>query len=587
MEKRKRGHLITHIEPNSIASELEIDVGDRLISINDQEIEDIFDYHYLTNDEWLELLVEKQNGEEWILEIEKDYEEDLGLVFENGLMDDYKSCSNKCIFCFIDQMPPGMRETLYFKDDDSRLSFLQGNYITLTNMREKDIERIIKYHLSPINISIHTTNPRLRCKMLNNRFAGEALKNIDKLYDAKIQMNGQIVLCKNINDGDELERTIYDTSRYVPYMESLSVVPVGLTKYREGLCKLEPFTKEDAENVIDLIEKWQGIIYRETGTHFVHASDEFYILANRELPEAKRYDGYIQLENGVGMIRLLLDEVSDYLETLEGDDRELELSLATGELCYGYIRDIVSQICEKFPRINVHVYNIKNNFFGERITVSGLITGKDLTEQLTGQKLGQCLLLPINMFRSAEEVFLDDLTKSDLENILQVKIDIVKSSGQDLVDSILQRATSGEKSSYNAYELNNLNGARITEEVLEYVDGELTETKQISEYVNGELTETKQISEYVDKELTDSKQISEYVDEELTDSKQIPEYVDEELTDSEQVSEYANREKYTSEHIDIEADRKQKCLVSDKKTEIVKCGNNEFGIVEKNFWRKL
>ena len=244
MEKQK-GHMIKQVLDGSIAEELELEAGDALLSVSGVEIEDVFDYQFLIQDTYIEVLVKKVNGEEWLLEIDKDYEEDLGIIFENDLMDDYRSCRNHCMFCFIDQMPKGMRETLYFKDDDSRLSFLQGNYITLTNMKDKDIERIIRYHLAPINISVHTTNPELRCKMLHNRFAGEALKQIDRLFEHEILMNGQIVLCKGINDGEELERTISDLSKYLPHMQSLSIVPVGLTKYREGLYPLEPFGKEE------------------------------------------------------------------------------------------------------------------------------------------------------------------------------------------------------------------------------------------------------------------------------------------------------------------------------------------------------
>ena len=284
-------HMVKRIEPGSIAGELGIEPGDRLLSINDMEIEDVFDYHFLVNDEELVLLVEKPDGEQWELEIEKDYEEDLGIEFEQGLMDEYRSCRNKCMFCFIDQMPEGMRDTLYFKDDDSRLSFLQGNYVTLTNMSDHDIDRIIRYRLEPINISFHTTNPELRCRMLRNRFAGEALKKIDRLYEAQTPMNGQIVMCKGFNDKEELERTIEDLSAYIPFMESVSVVPVGLSRFREGLEPLEPVGREDAIEAIEIVERWQEKLYREHGTHFIHASDEFYILAGRQLPEADRYDG--------------------------------------------------------------------------------------------------------------------------------------------------------------------------------------------------------------------------------------------------------------------------------------------------------
>ena len=260
---KKNLHIISKVLPDSIGEELELEPGDALLSINGQPVEDVFDYRYLMNDEFVKLLIRKKNGEEWELEVEKEYEDDLGVEFENSLMDEYRSCSNHCIFCFIDQMPPGMRETLYFKDDDSRLSFLQGNYITLTNMSDRDIDRIIRFHLSPINISVQTMNPELRCRMLNNRFAGEALKKIDRLYEAGTEMNGQIVLCKGVNDGEELRYTIERLAAYAPHMQSVSVVPVGLSKFRDGLYPLEPFTKEDACQVIDLIEEWQKKLYEK------------------------------------------------------------------------------------------------------------------------------------------------------------------------------------------------------------------------------------------------------------------------------------------------------------------------------------
>ena len=433
----KHEHIVKTIEPGSIAEELGIEPGDKLISINDCTIEDVFDYHFYVNDEELVLLIEKPDGEEWELEIEKDFDEDLGIVFEQGLMDEYRSCRNKCMFCFIDQMPKGMRETLYFKDDDSRLSFLQGNYITLTNMSDHDVDRIVRYHLEPINISFHTTNPELRCKMLNNRFAGEALKKVEKFYDGCIQMNGQIVLCKGINDGEELERSIKDLSKYLPYLQSVSVVPVGLTKYRDGLYPLEPFGKEDAIKVLETIEKWQKVFFEEHGLHFIHAGDEWYILAEREVPEEDRYDGYLQLENGVGMLRLLLNEFEEAFEDLEGDDRQREVSIVTGGLAYPYLKSMAERLEEKYPNLTVHVYKIRNDFFGEKITVSGLITGQDLLAQLKGQELGEAILIPCNMLRDGEEVFLDDITLSDVKETLQVEVNVVKSSGQDLVDAIL------------------------------------------------------------------------------------------------------------------------------------------------------
>lgn len=430
-------HIIKNVLPGSIAEELEISAGDKLLAINDQEIEDVFDYHFLANEEYLTVLIEKPDGEQWELEIEKEYEEDLGIEFEQGLMDEYRSCRNKCIFCFIDQMPKDMRETLYFKDDDSRLSFLQGNYVTLTNMSDHDIDRIVRYHLEPINVSFQTTNPELRCKMLHNRFAGEALKKVDRLYEGGITMNGQIVLCKGINDGEELERSIRDLMKYAPQLQSVSVVPVGLSKYRDGLYPLLPFTKEDAKEVLHIIHKWQKKAYEEFGIHFIHGGDEWYILAEEELPEEERYDGYLQLENGVGMLRLLMNEFEEGYERLNGDERDREVSIATGFLAYPYIQRMADRIMEKYPKSKIHVYGIRNDFFGELITVSGLITGQDLIGQLKGKALGEKLLLPCNMLRIEEQDFLDDVTLQDVKDALQVPVDIVKSSGQDFIDAVL------------------------------------------------------------------------------------------------------------------------------------------------------
>ena len=442
------------VAPGSIAEELELEVGDTLMTIDGEELEDIFDYDYMTDTESFVMVVRKKNGEEWELEIESGGE-DLGLTFENGLMSDYRSCHNKCIFCFIDQMPPGMRDTLYFKDDDSRLSFLQGNYITLTNMSDKDINRIIRFHLSPINISVQTMNPELRCKMLNNRFAGEALKKLDVLYEAGTEMNGQIVLCKGVNDGKELNYTIEQLAKYAPYMQSVSVVPVGLSKFREGLYPLEPFTKEDACEVIDMIEGWQKKIYEKHNIHLIHASEEWYILAERELPEESRYDGYIQLENGVGMIRLLVEEVMDALDGKEDDGEAEEISMATGRLAFPYLKRLMGEIEKVYPGRKVNLYEIRNDFFGEMITVAGLITGQDLIAQLKGQNLGKRLLLPACMFKNGEEVFLDDITKTQAEDALQIPINIVKSSGYDLVDAVLDpEAAEMQTAEHGAYELN-------------------------------------------------------------------------------------------------------------------------------------
>ena len=444
---KSKGHLIKKILPGSIAEEFELAPGDRLISINGHEIEDIFDYQFYAEDTYIEILIEKPDGEQWILEVDKEEDEDLGIEFDNGLMDEYRSCHNKCIFCFIDQMPKGMRDTLYFKDDDSRLSFLQGNYVTLTNMSDHDLDRIIQYHLSPINISFQTMNPELRCKMLNNRFAGEALKKVDRLNEAGIEMNGQIVLCKGVNDGEELAFSIREMMRYIPNLQSVSVVPVGLSKYRDGLFPLEPFTREDAREVLSTIHHYQNESYQKYGNHFIHASDEWYILAGEELPQEENYDGYLQLENGVGMMRLLLNEFEEAVKELQEkisagtlDFSSREISMATARLAYPFIRDMAARMMEMVPGLMIHVYEITNNFFGEMITVSGLLTGQDLIAQLTGKELGEALYLPQNVLRSGEEVFLDDVTVTEMEKALQVKVDIIKSSGRDFVNAVLDRA---------------------------------------------------------------------------------------------------------------------------------------------------
>lgn len=430
-------HIVSSVMPGSIAEELEIEPGDVLLSVNGQTPEDVFDYRYLMNEEEVLVLIRKANGEEWELEIEKEYEEDLGLEFENGLMDDYRSCRNKCIFCFIDQLPRGMRDTLYFKDDDSRLSFLQGNYLTLTNMNDHDLDRIIHYKLSPINISFQTTNPELRCQMLHNRFAGQIMDKVKRLREAGIIMNGQIVLCKDVNDGEELERSIRDLAELMPELQSVSVVPVGLTRYRDGLYPLRPFTKEDACLVLDTIHRWQDRLYEEWGSHFIHAGDEWYILAGRPLPKEETYDGYLQLENGVGMVRLLEEEVKEALADMSGDDRSRTVTIATGELAAPFLQGHVERIQKKYPNVSVQVIPVRNEFFGNRITVAGLLTGQDLVEQLKGRDLGQKLLITTNMLKSGEPVFLDDMTVEDVEKTLQIKISIVESSGNDFVRSII------------------------------------------------------------------------------------------------------------------------------------------------------
>ena len=435
---RKNRHIVSRIKEDSIATELGIEIGDEILSINGEEIEDIFDYQFLCENEYIEVLLKKPDGEEWFLEIDKDEDEDLGVVFENGLMDEYRSCSNKCIFCFIDQMPKGMRETLYFKDDDARLSFLQGNYVTLTNLSDNDIDRIIRYNLSPINISFHTTNPELRCKMLNNRFAGEALKKAKKLADAGLTLNGQIVLCKNINDGEELERTLKDLYGLAPQLQSLSIVPVGLTKFRDGLFPLETFDSNDAAKLIKSIKKWQDKAYKEYGIHWVHLSDEWYINANVELPKEEDYDGYLQIANGVGTIRSMYNEVIEELNAISGENPLSEtLSMISGTLAYPYVKRMCEEIEQRFPQKKINVYAINNYFFGETITVTGLLTGGDITNQLKDKELGNRLLIPENVLKADEDIFLDDMTLDEFKDILQVNVCVVQSNGFDFVDTVI------------------------------------------------------------------------------------------------------------------------------------------------------
>ncbi len=456
---KKTNHRIIKIVPGSIAEELEITAGDELISVNGQTVTDIFDYQYLCEENYLEVLIRKEDGEEWLLEVDKEEDEDLGLIFDEDLMDQCRSCRNKCIFCFIDQMPPGMRDTLYFKDDDTRLSFLQGNYVTLTNLTDEDVERIIRYRMEPINVSIHTMDPKLRVFMLKNPHAGEALRFLKRLYEAEIQMNGQIVLCKGVNDGENLRYSIEKMLEYAPVLQSVSVVPVGLTKYRDKLYPLEPFEKADAAAVIDLIEGYQKKAYEKFGVHFIHASDEWYLTAERELPEEARYDGYLQLENGVGMLRLLMNEVRDTLKEYAEDDSGHKkkkntgryVRIASGKSAFATVKMLAEEVCAQYPGVSAETVMIRNDFFGEKITVSGLITGQDLIAQCKELERADALLIPQNMLRSGERVFLDDLTVDDVRDALQTTVLIVKSDGASFVNAILGRE-GGEGRAAGRYE---------------------------------------------------------------------------------------------------------------------------------------
>lgn len=426
---------IKSVIKNSPVSKSDIKSGDILVSVNGHEIADVLDYMYYSAEIHTELVI-KRNGVQHAFSVTKSEYDDLGLEFETFLMDKKQSCCNKCIFCFIDQMPPNMRETLYFKDDDARLSFLQGNYVTLTNLNQKDIDRIIQMKLS-INVSVHTTNPELRCMMMNNRFAGEKLDYLRQFAEAGISMNCQIVLCPGINDGKELERTLTDLGSLMPNIQSVAVVPVGITKYREGLFPLSLFDKQGSIETLELIEKFQNNFLKEYGTRLVFAADEFYITAERELPTEEEYEDYCQYENGVGMMRSLINEFDSAFDNAEDDEiKECHTSIATGALAYKYISKLIEKTEEKWHNISCRVYKIRNDFFGETITVTGLITGQDLIAQLKNQPLGDVLLLTSNMIKRDSDLFLDDCTISEVEKALNVKIKIIDNDGFSLFDAI-------------------------------------------------------------------------------------------------------------------------------------------------------
>ncbi len=430
---------IKGVVPGGIGEELGLESGDILLSIDEQPIEDVLDYYFLVNGEYITLQILTKDGEMAECEVEKEEDEDLGLIFEDQFMGSYHHCHNKCIFCFIDQLPKGMRESLYFKDDDSRLSFLNGNYITMTNMKEEDFEKIIRYQMSPINVSVHATDPQLRVKMLKNPRAAEVMDRLRRLAEADITLNGQIVLCKGINDGAALDQTIRDLWTLQPQMQSVSIVPVGLSRHREGLYPLEPFTAEECAQVIDQVEAYQKRFFEESGLHFIHLSDEFYIQAGRPLPEEERYDGYLQIENGVGMMRLFIDEAEDAISRLDpAVEYQGHVSLVTAPTAGGFIRKVCEKLMKMYPGLQLDVHEIINHFFGENITVTGLLTGQDISMQLSGLELGDKLLLPGNLLKADEDILLDDMTLKELENTLQIPISIVKSSGEDFVRSILE-----------------------------------------------------------------------------------------------------------------------------------------------------
>lgn len=431
-------NVIITVEQNSIAEEMGIEPGDILISINDVPVKDVFDYRYLIQGEYIEVTVQKPDGEQWLLEIDKDELEDIGIVFQTGLMDKARSCSNKCIFCFIDQLPKGMRNTLYFKDDDSRLSFLQGNYVTLTNMKQEDIDRIIFYHLSPINVSVHTTDVELRKFMLKNPNSDRLMPYLEQLYANHIEMNFQIVLCKNINDGAYLDKSIRDLSRFIEHAPSMSIVPFGKTRFREGLEQIELFDKESARKVIAQVEKWQKKLYSEYGKRFCFLSDEFYLVAELPLPDYDFYEGFPQLENGVGMMTLMGCEFNDEIEQLEGDNKKRSITFVTAKLAFDFISRLSCDIMKKMSNTRVNVYCIENNFFGKTITVSGLMTGQDIIAQLKDKELGKYIFIPENAFRDGEDVMLDDIDINTLEKELNVKVVKASNTAAQLIKQVIE-----------------------------------------------------------------------------------------------------------------------------------------------------
>ncbi len=429
---------IAKVMPDSLGEELGLKPGDKLIAMNGNPIRDVIDYMYYEAAEDLSLLMEI-DGEEVLFEIEKDSEEPLGLDFEDYLMDRQRSCKNKCIFCFIDQLPKGLRKTLYFKDDDARLSFLMGNYITLTNLSEEDLERIIKMRISPINISVHSTEPDLRVKMMANPNAAKINEILKRFYDAGIEMNCQIVLCKGVNDGAHLERSLRDLAAHAPMVRSTSVVPVGISDHREGLYPLVPFEKEDAIAVIDLIEGIGREQRAKNGVAGCYASDEFYVLAERDVPAEEAYDGYPQIENGVGLMRSLQVETEDALAAEEGDETSREVGIVTGVLAADYMGRLMEMIRKKFPALRFKIYPIVNHFFGEKITVSGLVTGTDIVDQLKGKELPARLLIPSSMLRAEQDLFLDSMSLEEVSATLDRPIEISMNDGYDLLNKILGR----------------------------------------------------------------------------------------------------------------------------------------------------
>ncbi len=429
---------IKGVDARSPAHRAGVQAGETLTQINGHPIVDVLDYKFYSYDPRLELTLRRPDGTVRTVRVRKGEGEDLGLEFETYLMDRARSCANNCIFCFVDQMPPGMRKSLYFKDDDARLSFLMGNYLTLTNLSAREVQRIIDLRISPINISVHTTDPALRAEMLKNPRAGEGLTIMARFAQNQITMNCQIVSCPGINDGPALDKTLADLAEMYPAVNSISVVPVGVTKFREGLYPLRPYTREEAGALVDQVEAFARRHLEARGTRLVWCSDELYLLAGRALPGEDYFEEFTQLDNGVGMLRLLMSEFQRGLELMEPEEMEgaVPFSVATGVSAAPFLGQLVDMARDKYGKIKGEVYPIVNRFFGETITVAGLVTGGDLISQLRGKKLGERLLIPASMLRAGERVFLDDVTLDDVERELGVAVIPVAQDGYELLDAM-------------------------------------------------------------------------------------------------------------------------------------------------------
>ena len=436
---------IASVEAGSPADRAGIRAGEQLLTLNGHVIHDVLDYRFYETDAKVEVGLASPGGDTRTVVIRKSQYRPLGLEFTSYLMDQQRPCRNACIFCFVDQMPAGMRKTLYFKDDDTRMSFLFGNYVTLTNLSDWDVQRIIEMRISPINVSVHTTNPALRVKMMGNRFAGEVLSILPRLAQAGIRINTQCVLCPGINDGPELLRTLSDLERLLPALESVSLVPVGLTKFREGLPELRPYTQEEAGQVIDMADRFGDRFRDEYGRRTVYAADEFYLAAQRPIPPAEFYEDFCQLESGVGSLACLEEEFTLALEEWQESPQPLSaprrVTLATGTAAYPFLCRLMERLEAVCPGLSCEVVEIVNHFFGETITVAGLVTGTDLIAQLKPRRMGECLLLPSVMLRHDGDLFLDDVSVQDVERELGVPVEPVPNDGQRLLDAVIGRDT--------------------------------------------------------------------------------------------------------------------------------------------------